>query len=54
MTHITSQTLENVNTWQTTFFDKDTQQKIKELISNYEVEMEKTITDRWKSDMASD
>ena len=29
-------------------------QKIKELISNYEVEMEKTITDRWKSDMASD
>ena len=30
------------------------EQKIKELISNYEVEMEKTITDRWKSDMASD
>ena len=29
-------------------------QKIKELISNYEIEMEKTITDRWKSDMASD
>ena len=29
-------------------------QKIKELISNYEVEMEKTITNRWKSDMASD
>ena len=29
-------------------------QKIKELVSNYEVEMEKTITDRWKSDMASD
>ena len=29
-------------------------QKIKELISNYEVEMEKTITDRWKSDMDSD
>ena len=28
--------------------------KVKELISNYEVEMEKTITDRWKSDMASD
>ena len=28
--------------------------KIKELVSNYEVEMEKTITDRWKSDMASD
>ena len=29
-------------------------QKIKELVSNYEVEMEKTITDRWKSDMTSD
>ena len=28
--------------------------KVKELISNYEVEMEKTVTDRWKSDMASD
>ena len=28
--------------------------KIKELISNYEVEMEKTITERWKMDMASD
>ena len=30
------------------------EQKVKELISNYEVEMEKTITDRWKADMASD
>ena len=29
-------------------------QKVKELISNYEVEMEKQITDRWKSDMDSD
>ena len=29
-------------------------QKIKELVSNYEVEMEKTITDRWKVDMNSD
>tara|TARA_R110000751_G_scaffold296031_1_gene405116 strand:+ start:613 stop:1005 length:393 start_codon:yes stop_codon:yes gene_type:complete len=28
--------------------------KVKELISNYEVEMEKTITDRWKADMHSD
>ena len=28
--------------------------KVKELISNYEVEMEKQITDRWKADMASD
>ena len=28
--------------------------KMKELISNYEVEMEKTITDRWKADMNSD
>ena len=30
------------------------EQKIKELVSNYEVEMEKTITERWKMDMASD
>ena len=29
-------------------------QKVKELVSNYEVEMEKQITDRWKSDMDSD
>ena len=29
-------------------------QKIKELVSNYEVEMEKTITERWKVDMKSD
>ena len=28
--------------------------KIKELVSNYEVEMEKTITERWMLDMASD
>ena len=28
--------------------------KIRELISNYEVEMEKTITDRWNADMNSD
>jgi len=28
--------------------------KMKELISNYETEMEKTITDRWKADMQSD
>jgi len=32
----------------------EAERKVKELISNYEVEMEKTITDRWKSDMASD
>ena len=32
----------------------EAEQKIKQLVSNYEVEMEKTITDRWKSDMASD
>ena len=30
------------------------QQKINELISNYEVEMEKQISDRWKADMNSD
>ena len=29
-------------------------QKVKELVSNYEVEMEKQITDRCKSDMSSD
>jgi len=32
----------------------EAKQKMKELVSNYEVEMEKQITDRWKSDMASD
>ena len=32
----------------------EAEQKIKQLVSNYEVEMEKQITDRWKSDMASD
>ena len=30
------------------------EQKVKELVSNYEVEMEKTITERWKVDMNSD
>ena len=30
------------------------EQKIKELVAQYEVEMEKNITDRWKSDMNSD
>jgi len=30
------------------------EQKIQELIATYEVEMEKTITDRWKADMQSD
>ena len=30
------------------------EQKIKELIANYEVEMEKNITDRWTADMKSD
>jgi hypothetical protein len=28
--------------------------KIKELVSEYERDMEKQVTDRWKSDMASD
>ena len=32
----------------------DAQHKIKKLIANYEVEMEKNITDRWKADMNSD
>jgi hypothetical protein len=30
------------------------EQKIKELVSSYEVEMEKQITERWKMDMVSD
>ena len=30
------------------------QYKIKKLVANYEVEMEKNITDRWKADMNSD
>ena len=30
------------------------QHKIKKLIANYEVEMEKNITDRWKADMNSE
>ena len=32
----------------------EAERKIKELIVNYEVEMEKNITDRWKADMNSD
>ena len=32
----------------------EAERKIQTLIANHEVEMEKTITDRWKSDMASD
>ena len=30
------------------------EQKVKELVANYETEMEKNITDRWKADMNSD
>jgi len=30
------------------------EQKIKKLIAQYEIEMEKNITDRWKADMNSD
>ena len=30
------------------------QHKIKKLVSNYEVEMERNISDRWKADMNSD
>tara|TARA_R100000306_G_C4295396_1_gene102304 strand:+ start:240 stop:632 length:393 start_codon:yes stop_codon:yes gene_type:complete len=32
----------------------EAEQKIKALVANYEVEMEKQISDRWKSDMNSD
>ena len=30
------------------------EQKIKELIASYEIEIEKNVTDRWKADMNSD
>ena len=32
----------------------EAEQKIKEIIANYEVEMEKTITNRWQADLKSD
>lgn len=32
----------------------EAERKIKELIANYEVEMEKNVTDRWNADMNSD
>jgi len=32
----------------------EAERKIKELIANYEIEMEKQISDRWKADMNSD
>ena len=32
----------------------EAERKVKELIASYEIEMEKNITDRWKSDMNSD
>ena len=32
----------------------EAERKVKDLIANYEIEMEKNITDRWKMDMASD
>ena len=32
----------------------EAERKIKELVSNYEIEMEKQITDRWSMDMKSD
>ena len=32
----------------------EAERKIKELVSSYEVEMEKNITERWKMDMGSD
>ena len=32
----------------------EAEQKIRELVANYEIEMEKNITDRWKADMNSD
>ena len=32
----------------------EAEQKVKELISSYEIEMEKNITERWAMDMKSD
>ena len=32
----------------------EAERKVKELIANYEVEMEKTITSRWEADLKSD
>ena len=32
----------------------EAQRKLQELVANYEVEMEKNVTDQWKSDMNSD
>tara|TARA_Y100001938_G_C8072054_1_gene423726 strand:- start:1055 stop:1447 length:393 start_codon:yes stop_codon:yes gene_type:complete len=32
----------------------EAEQKIKELIANYEIEMEKNITSRWEADLKSD
>ena len=32
----------------------EAEQKIKELVANYEVEMEKNITSRWEADLKSD
>ena len=32
----------------------EAERKVKELISNYEIEMEKNMTERWKMDMQSD
>jgi hypothetical protein len=32
----------------------EAERKIKELVANYEVEMEKQVSDRWKADMNSD
>ena len=35
-------------------FLKQTERKLKEMIMNHEVQMEKNITDRWTADMNSD
>ncbi len=43
MTYINPQTLDNVNNWLTTFFDKDTQEKIKKLIASNPKELEESF-----------
>ena len=44
--------IDNITTSEEERLEAD--RKIKELIANYEVEMEKTITSRWEADLKSD
>ena len=44
----------NINYWVAKEEKLEAERKIKELIANYEVEMEKNITARWEADLKSD